>query len=796
MTAVWSVARAELRKRWPGVLLFALLVGMAAGLVLSTAAGARRTASSLDRFTAESRTSDLEITVGDATQQQIDRLRHRPGVRAVAPLYQMTLTRTGIDLLPIAAATDGRFGHVVDRARVIHGRHANPSAVNEIEVGEALAHQLHLRLGDRIRFRSFSPEQIERFRRGEDAGDPAGPTVRLRVVGIVRRPLDLGVRGAEGGVLVPTPAFYRAHRADIGSFGGTILRIRAVQGARDIPTVVREARRIFGDSEEFDVQGLGIDTEGASDAIDALALSLWLFAGFAAMAGVVALATVATRQTSLVRPHQRTLLGLGLTRAQRTAAAAVVLLPGALVGTIVALVAAAAASLLFPFGLARLAEPDAGFAVDPMVLGLGALGVLVVVLSIVAFASWRVASSAAEIDAAARRPSAVARAAGTIGLGPASTTGIRMALEPGRGAKAVPVRSALGGAVFGVLGVVAVLVLGASLDRLVTTPGRFGWTWDVALPRTAEDPTGLTACGPRRSPLADDLDVRAVAVACVSNVRIGQIPVPAVAFRQLEGRIKPTVVDGRAPVARDEIALGSTTLGAVGKSIGDEVSVAGPRGTRRFRIVGQVALPTFEDPQALADGAVLSAPGIRRLLPRRTEALEYWTLVRLGSDRPAHPQSRDLARGPARVLRPQVPLEIDRLRELDQLPEILGAFLALLGSIALTHALVTGVRRRRRDLAVLRTMGLSARQLWATIGWQAGTIAATGLIIGIPAGVLVGRTAWRAIAESLGVSPDSEIPWLVIAVLTLGTFVLTAIVTIVPGRRASRTHPAIVLRAE
>ena len=76
---------------------------------------------------------------------------------------------------------------------------------------------------------------------------PSGPRVTFRVVGIVRRPLDLGGRGAAGGVIVPTPAFLARYRDEIGSFSGSVLRVRTGDSA-EVATVSKAARGIFGSS--------------------------------------------------------------------------------------------------------------------------------------------------------------------------------------------------------------------------------------------------------------------------------------------------------------------------------------------------------------------------------------------------------------------------------------------------------------------------------------------------------------------------------------------------------------------
>ena len=57
--------------------------------------------------------------------------------------------------------------------------------------------------------------------------------------------------------------------------------------------------------------------------------------------------------------------------------------------------------------------------------------------------------------------------------------GARFALEPGRGRSTVPVRSALLGAVVGVLGVLAAFTFSAGVSDAASHPERFGQTWHL-----------------------------------------------------------------------------------------------------------------------------------------------------------------------------------------------------------------------------------------------------------------------------------------------------------------------------
>ena len=257
MGAVWFVARADLRRRWLGAAALVLLVGVAGGAVLAASAGARRTHSSLARFEEGTAGATFEIDVGDATPQQIQALRKVPVVEGVGQLRQVALYSDAAGFLPTAGPVGRSFGRDIDRSRLVEGRWAH--GVDELNIGEGLAARLDLQVGDRLPFGSFTQEQIDSGDLENGTFDPHGPAVDFRVVGIVRRPLDLGVRGEAGGVVVPTRAFMRAYADRIGSFSGTILRVRTRNGDADAARISAAAHAIFGGSDSFSVQSLGIE---------------------------------------------------------------------------------------------------------------------------------------------------------------------------------------------------------------------------------------------------------------------------------------------------------------------------------------------------------------------------------------------------------------------------------------------------------------------------------------------------------------------------------------------------------
>ena len=175
--------------------------------------------------------------------------RRTPGVVGVGAIRQLTIVFSKSrdvfvpnSFVPTAGPIDGSFGHEVDRPRIVEGRIAR--GADELNIGEQLADVLHVHVGDVIHLDSFTPAQV----RGEITGEtrPEGPPVTFRIVGIVRRPLDLGGRGTTGGVVAPTRAFVEKYGDRIGSFTGTILRVRTRHGQADVPRRGRTRRARSG----------------------------------------------------------------------------------------------------------------------------------------------------------------------------------------------------------------------------------------------------------------------------------------------------------------------------------------------------------------------------------------------------------------------------------------------------------------------------------------------------------------------------------------------------------------------
>jgi ABC-type lipoprotein release transport system permease subunit len=791
---VWLLVRRELRRQWRSLTVVALLVGLVGAVVLTAVEGARRTESAYPRLLDALHANEASVEV---SPEYFDEIAALPQVEAVAPAAFMWVTPAGFefgDFLPLAA-TDDRFNAVVDQPLLLDGRRPRPGRVGEVLVNEEAADRLGVEPGDVLTLTSFTPEQFDAAI-DDDIGEPAGPELDVTVVGIGRTEVD---RADRTPMMLFTPAFYARHRDDVGHFDD-ILQVRLIDGDRDMAAFRAGVQRVVPESEGAVIETQAETSTNVEDASNVEAVSLVLFAVAAGLAGFVAIGQALARQTALSTDDQPALQALGLSRRQRFAA---LVIPSGLVAIVGAAVGAGGALLaspLMPIGLARRIEPDAGFSADWVVLGLGCLAVIVLVSGRAALSAWRATGRVNDTSTPGRAARVVTSLA-RLGASPPMLTGVRMALEPGRGRTAVPVRAAWAGAVAGSAGLVAALTFGAALGWVVAEPAAYGMTWDTSVIGPS-DGAGLER---EVSALAEDDDVRAVAALSVVPLRLGGAPLQSYGLEPYEGGDFVTVLDGRAPQVADEVLVGSETLDRLGRHVGDTVVAEGLGGGARqeLTIVGRGVFPELvhpglpdSDTGAYNDYALLTKAGTDRFAGDAGDESFTVALVRWAPGVDGLAATRQLERSGAAVQRVGRPDRIVNLARVDDFPSAVAAFLVLVATIAAAHALVTSVRRRARDLAMLKALGFVASQARASVAWQASTLAAVGSVLGIPVGLVIGRSAWAIVAGRLGIDSHIPVPWLAVGLAVPGAFVVANLIAVVPGRRAARIRPATALRAE
>jgi ABC-type lipoprotein release transport system permease subunit len=127
---------------------------------------------------------------------------------------------------------------------------------------------------------------------------------------------------------------------------------------------------------------------------------------------------------------------------------------------------------------------------------------------------------------------------------------------------------------------------------------------------------------------------------------------------------------------------------------------------------------------------------------------------------------------------------------------MLASLLAAGAISALGLTLIASVRRRRRELALLKTLGFTQRQLAATVGWQSSVSAIAGVIVGLPLGIAIGRWLWTLFAQAISAVPVPNVPVLYIAGVAFGAVLFANLAAVFPGIIAARTPTALLLRTE
>lgn len=248
------------------------------------------------------------------------------------------------------------------------------------------------------------------------------------------------------------------------------------------------------------------------------------------------------------------------------------------------------------------------------------------------------------------------------------------------------------------------------------------------------------------------------------------------------------------------MVLGADTLDRDDLAIGDTVTAESPDGPVELRIVSQGVFPSIGDRVPLADGAALTLEGIERLdNPDDVDGVRR-IVVRWADGVDVDAANEALAEaaagGDEPASLPRLPTEVERLTQVDCLPNLLAAFMVLLAVLAVGHATLTSTSRRRAELGVLAVIGFVRRQIRSTLGWQSTTLALIGLALGVPAGIIVGRLAWSATAAGLGVAEENVVPWREMLTAAAVILVLLTALGLLAGARAGRRHPAQALRAE
>ena len=839
LTVAWYHFRATFRQRWSGYLSIVLLVGLVGGVAMGSIAGARRTQSTFPSYLTATKASNLQLhtqTVTDqfGTDKLIGKLARLPHVQQVADAPSLLVIPLGPNGKALPSAFNdndvtevGSVGGMYfsqDRVTVVQGRMADPASTDEMVATAEAAQISGWHLGETVPFGAYSLQQVNTA-----TFNPLTATPHLRfsakLVGIVvfsSQVVDDDVDRFPTTVLM-TPALtgYLSASATYPTYG-----LRLDTGNRAVPSVEREIVGALPPGSTYSFHLASVVEGQVERATKPEAIALGVFGAIAGLAALLIGAQAISRRLWANRGDLDVLRSLGADTPTMAADAMLGPLCALFLGALLAVGIAVAFSPFMPIGPARQVDPSPGIAFDWTVLLSGlavlslGLGGLTVVLAI------RGATRRDHERRESVRRSRVVDVAARSALPEPALAGLRFSLERGQGRTAVPVRSALTGAVLAVAVLVATLTFGGSLATLDSHPALYGWNWSYAInsPGSQDVPPVVGHL------LNGDPEVAAWTGYTFGNVEMNGLTVPALLTRA-HADLDPPILTGHAVDANNQLVLGSATLAALHKKLGDTVMVSygAPKDAPVYVppspmvIVGTATMPAIG-----GSGQLHTSMGTGALLPTGLEPAAFkraltqpdpnlngptMDVVRLKSgatlaagraslQRIVDAADKVMAADPNgqgntyALLSVQRPAEIVNYQSTGATPALLAIGLAAGALVALGLTLAASVRRRRRDLALFKTFGFTHGQLAAAVASQASVVAVIGILVGVPVGIIVGRWLWIVFANTINAVPSPSVSVVDVLGVALGTLVLANLAAFIPSRMAARTPTALVLRAE
>jgi putative ABC transport system permease protein len=263
---------------------------------------------------------------------------------------------------------------------------------------------------------------------------------------------------------------------------------------------------------------------------------------------------------------------------------------------------------------------------------------------------------------------------------------------------------------------------------------------------------------------------------------------------------------GHAPQSTDEIAINRALADQTGYRIGDKVPVLTLAPARTFTLVGIFGYEGGRNSLSGASEVSFTTPVAQQLMLGRGGVYSSLNLHAEPGVSPERLKSDvSTVLGPGYVVRTgdeaakaasgQVSGFLDVLRN-----GLVGFALVALfvGAFLIFNTFSMLVAQRTRELALLRAMGASRRQVSVGVLGEAaltGLVAsAVGLLLGIGVGWLLVRLLERSFGGPLPYRGVVVKPGVVIGVLLVGT-VMTVVATMAPALRASRVPPVAAMRA-
>jgi putative ABC transport system permease protein len=762
---VLRLLRADLRARPGAALLLGLLIAAAALTLCTTLALRAQMDQPFDRVVAQTHGADLHAVTTRPGAPDLRPLTTLPGVAvASGPKPSLLLSaRVGRNAAQVALEGIGR-PPAVDRPAVRSGTWLS-GAAGEVVLERSLAKAAGLGPGDVFTVIAH------------------GRSHRLRVVGTAVSTEVGPFERWTPGLAWAAPSTLRAIGTD--TLQAVDLRLRP--GA-DVEQVIRAAQRAVPSSALAFYTRAEV-RRSVSERVESVSFLLQANTVMSLLAVAFTIATAIGGRVLAQRRHIGLLKAIGLSPAAVTAS---LLLTYVAIAAVAATVGVAGGALLSHAVLASLADAlntttPSGF--DPGVIVMSYVVIVAAVAAATALPAWRAGRLATTEALRPQRTHGAERHA--LLAGAAARLRLPVAVRFGaKDAFAVRTRAALtiGSLVLLTVAAMSTLSGEAVFHRVISDPSLRAKPYELALESQA-----LPAQRVRGLALAQRADVtaattyddeRATVAGRGTEIRTGILGDQPKAFAY-------ATPDGRGLERPGEALAGRGLLDALGKHVGDTISIRVLDAPVTLRIVGRHVEPDDDGMVLRFLSGSLPAAARRRLQPDTV-------LVRVADRHRAPAVAAAVQRAAHGMLTPTVTDDEVRQERDDLRPAMLAMTLVLLAvAVAnLIATLVLGVREREEDLAVFKALGATPGQLRLAIATVAALLAIPAVLVGVPVGLLSFRALIDAGNPSDGPDLHALPPVLSLALAALAVVVIAVLASSAPARRATALKPVSVLRAE
>jgi putative ABC transport system permease protein len=366
-----------------------------------------------------------------------------------------------------------------------------------------------------------------------------------------------------------------------------------------------------------------------------------------------------------------------------------------------------------------------------------------------------------------------------------------------------PARTALtlAAVVLGVTSVTLAVGLGKSLTEYQTAASRVDAV-DVSLfarptdGPAPEDPEGPPA--PKLSDAADEALIRstpgAVSVTASANLPMRlagtstdlQVSFYRGDFQQLGYRI----LDGRWFDGPGQVVVSERFLRQRGLTVGDTITLQSAGKTVRAQIVGKAMYNSGDEVLSNWQTLALVAPSLRASL--------YEINVKPGTDLDAFVQA--VQKGDSGLIETDGQEAGSFVAIVLATVVLLTLMLGTVAALGVFNTVILNTRERRRDLGMLKSIGMTPAQVTAMVVTSMAALGAVGGVLGIPLGIVAHRLVVPAMANGAQVAIPAFMldvyPWSLLALLILAGILIAAAGAYFPARSAAHTTIAKVLHNE